>query len=99
MENKNLKKYENIIIISGSYTQKNYTKVLDIVKDYIKDLAEIEKIEELGLKRLAYEVQKQKNGYYVIFEIKATLENIKNLERFYRINDDVLKFIFVRKED
>lgn len=73
--------------------------MLDIVKDYIKDLAEIEKIEELGLKRLAYEVQKQKNGYYVIFEIKATLENIKNLERFYRINDDVLKFIFVRKED
>ena len=99
MENKNLKKYENIIIINGSYTQKNYTKVLDIVKDYIKDLAEIEKIEELGLKRLAYEVQNQKNGYYVIFEIKATPENIKNLERFYRINDDVLKFIFVSKED
>lgn len=95
----NLKKYENVIIINGSYTQKNYTKVLDIVKDYIKDLAEIEKIEELGLKRLAYEVQKQKNGYYVIFEIKATQENIKNLERFYRINDDVLKFIFVSKED
>lgn len=95
----NLKKFENVIIINGSYTQKNYTKVLDIVKDYIKDLAEIEKIEELGLKRLAYEVQGQKNGYYVIFEINATLENIKNLERFYRINDDVLKFIFVRKED
>lgn len=95
----NLKKYENVIIINGSYTQKNYTKVLDIVKDYIKDLAEIEKTEELGLKRLAYEVQKQKNGYYVIFEIKATQENIKNLERFYRINDDVLKFIFVSKED
>lgn len=95
----NLKKYENIIIINGSYTQKNYTKVLDIVKDYIKDLVEIEKVEELGLKRLAYEVQKQKNGYYVIFEIKATSENIKNLERFYRINDDVLKFIVVRKED
>lgn len=95
----NLKKYENVIIINGSYTQKNYTKVLDIVKDYIKDLAEIEKTEELGLKRLAYEVQKQKNGYYVIFEIKATQENIKNLERFYRINDDVLKFIVVRKED
>lgn len=95
----NLKKFENVIIINGSYTQKNYTKVLDIVKDYIKDLAEIEKIEELGLKRLAYEVQGQKNGYYVIFEIKATQENIKNLERFYRINDDVLKFIVVRKED
>ena len=95
----NLKKFENVIIINGSYTQKNYTKVLDIVKDYIKDLAEIEKIEELGLKRLAYEEKKKKNGYYVIFEIKATQENIKNLERFYRINDDVLKFIFVRKED
>lgn len=94
----NLKKYENIIIINGSYTQKNYTKVLEIVKDYIKDLVEIEKVEELGLKRLAYEVQKQKNGYYVIFEINAILENIKNLERFYRINDDVLKFIVVRKE-
>lgn len=99
MENKNLKKYENIIIINGSYTQKNYTKVLDIIKDYIKDIVEIEKIEELGQKRLAYEVKSQKNGYYVILEIKAKPENIKNLERFYRINDDVLKFIVVRKED
>lgn len=95
----NLKSYENIIIISGGYTEKNYKKVLDIVKDYISNLVKIEKIEELGLKRLAYEVQNQKNGYYVIFEIEATSEKIKDLERFYRINDDVLKFIFVSKGD
>lgn len=99
MENKNIKNYETVIIINGSYTEKEYQEALDKVKNYMKDLIEIKKVEEMGLRKLAYEIKKQKTGYYTIVEFKSVEENIKELERFYRINDDVLKFIVVRKED
>lgn len=99
MENKELKNYETVIIINGSYTEKEYQDALEKITNYIEDLAKIEKVEEIGLKRLAYEVSKQNTGYYIIVEFKAVEGNIKELERFYRIDDDVLKFIVVRKED
>lgn len=95
----NKNNYETIIILNGSYTQEKYQEALNRVKNYIKDLIEIEKIEEIGLKRLAYEVHKQNMGYYVIIEFKSKAENIRELERLYRIDDNVLKFIIVRKDD
>ena len=55
----------------------------------------------MGKKKLAYEVKKNKEGYYVIyyFEIKPEdKEAISNIERFYRITDEILKFIVIRKD-
>lgn len=97
MEDK--KSYETVIIIKGSYTEKEYQEALDKVKGYMKDLIKIEKVEEMGLRKLAYEVKRQNVGYYVVIEFKAVSENIRELERIYRINDDILKFIVVSKED
>lgn len=97
MEDK--KSYETVIIIKGSYIEKEYQEALDKVKGYMKDLIKIEKVEEMGLRKLAYEVKRQNVGYYVVIEFKAVSENIRELERIYRINDDILKFIVVSKED
>lgn len=99
MNNKELKNYETIIIIKGSYTKEEYQEALDKVKDYIKDLIDIEKIEEVGLKKLAYEVKKEKTGYYVVIEFKAVLKNIAELKRLFRLDDNILKFIVVKKDD
>lgn len=99
MENKNIKNYETVIIINGSYTEKEYQEALDKVKNYMKDLIEIKKVEEIGLRKLAYEIKKQKTGYYTVIEFKTVVENIKELERLYRIDDNILKFIVVRKDD
>lgn len=93
MENKN--SYETVIILR----KENYNESLNKVKNYIENLTEIEKIEEVGLKRLAYEVKNQKTGYYVVIYFKSTVENIRELEGLYRIDENVLKFIVVRKDD
>lgn len=97
MENK--KNYEAVIILKGSLTGEEYQEALNKVKNYMKDLVGFEKIEEIGIKRLAYEVEKQNTGYYVVIEFRAETENIRELERLYRIDDNVLKFIIVRKDD
>ena len=88
MENKN--KYESVIIIRGTLTETDYKKVLDII---------VEKIKNIGKKRLAYEENKEKDGYYIVFEFETKSEEIRELERLYRITEDVLKFITVKLED
>ena len=53
----------------------------------------------MGKRKLAYEVKKNSEGYYVLINFEANPEFIAELERVYRITDGILKFIVVRKED
>jgi len=59
---------------------------------------EIEKTEELGDRDLAYEIKKRKRGKYVLFTIKADPAKITNLDRIFKLNADLVKYIFVRIE-
>ena len=97
MGNKNL--YENVIIMKGTLSEEEYKKSLDKIIKNIKNLVEIKEIEELGQKKLAYEVKNQKSGYYVVFNIIAEHQAIIEMERIYRITDEIIKFLTVKKED
>jgi small subunit ribosomal protein S6 len=59
----------------------------------------IEKIEKMGKRRLAYEVDKQREGYYVLFVIQANGDIIKECERRLRVMDAVIKYITVRTDE
>lgn len=93
-----MKKYETVIIIGGNTTEEERKTVINKVKDYISKNGILEETEELGLKRLAYEVKKQNQGYYYVINFELKSEDIYELERIYRITDEILKFIVVRKE-
>ena len=60
---------------------------------------EIDDKTELGMKKLAYDIKKNKEGNYVVINFEANPELIKELERVYRITDEVIKFIVVRKDE
>lgn len=94
MEKKNI--YEIVQILKGTFTKEEYRKAFNSIKDYLSKY-EIKEIEELGKKRLAYVVRKNKEGYYIIFTIKANQDDILEIERYCRINEDILKFIIVKK--
>lgn len=88
--------YETVIILRGTFTEEDYKKALEKIKEYLAK-HEIEKIEEIGKKKLAYEVDKNNEGYYVIMELRVTEQEVLELQRYYRINNDILKFMIVRK--
>lgn len=92
-------KYESIIIISGKLIEEDYKKSLESIIERIKSFIEIEKIEEIGKKKLAYEVKENKEGWYVVFYFNAQSQAISELERIYRITDDVIKFMTIRIGD
>ena len=95
MENKKL--IESIIIVKGMLSETEYKGAFGEIKEQFEKL-KIEIIEELGKKNLAYEINKNKTGYYLDIEFYADNKDVKNLELFCRKNENILKFIFVRKD-
>ena len=59
----------------------------------------VSNVNEMGLRKLAYEIGKNREGYYVVFDFEAKPELIVELERNYRITDKIIKFIVVRKDE
>jgi small subunit ribosomal protein S6 len=58
--------------------------------------AEIKKLDEWGLRELAYVIHKQRRGFYVLIEYKSTPQAVWELERQLKLNDQVLRFVSVR---
>lgn len=94
-----MNKYESVIIINPSVDDQGIKALISKITDLINSDGKLEKVEEVGKKKLAYEIKKNSEGYYVVlnFEAKPTL--ISELERVYRITDDVIKFIVVKEND
>ena len=94
-----MNKYESVIIINPSVDEEGIKSLIKKFTDIINNEGKVESVEELGKKRLAYEIKKNKEGYYTLFNFEAKPELIAELERNYRIEDSVMKFITVKKED
>ena len=94
-----MNKYESVIIINPSIEEEGIKNLIKKFSDLINTEGKVESVDELGKRKLAYEVKKNKEGYYVVFNFEAKPTLIAELERNYRITDEVIKFIVVRKED
>ena len=94
-----MNKYESVIIINPSVDEQGLKNLETKFTNLINGDGKVESVEELGLKKLAYEINKNKEAYYMVINFEANPNFIAELERIYRITDEVLKFIVVRKED
>ncbi len=94
-----MNKYESVIIINPNLEEAVIKSTIKRFEDLINTDGKLESINELGNKKLAYEIKKNKEGYYVVYNFEAKPELIAELERNYRIADEVIKFIVVRKDE
>ena len=94
-----MNKYESIIIISQNVEEEGIKALITRFTDLINTEGKVSNINEMGLRKLAYEIAKNREGYYVVFEFEAKPELITELERNYRITDEIIKFIVVRKDE
>ena len=93
-----MNKYESVIIINPSVDEEGIKALIAKFTDIINNEGKVESVDELGKKRLAYEINKNNEGFYTVFNFEAKPELIAELERNYRIDDSVLKFITVKKD-
>ena len=94
-----MNKYESVIIINPSVDEEGIKAVIAKYTDIINNEGKVESVNEIGKKRLAYEIMKNKEGYYTVFYFESKPELIAELERNYRIDDSIMKFITIRNED
>ena len=91
-----MRRYETIVIIDPDLSAEKREPVLERVKDVISQQdGYLAFIDDWGARKLAYEIKKKERGYYVRFDFCATGAVVDEIERFFRIDDRVLKYMTV----
>lgn len=94
-----MRKYETLFILRPSLEEEMRTEAIEHFKSIIAQKGEVENVDEWGNKRLAYEIEKIREGYYVLIDFKAETDHIVELERHFKIHDDVMRYIVINKEE
>ena len=93
-----MNKYESVIIINPNITEEAIKALESKYTELINENGKVESFENQGKKRLAYEIKKNTEAIYVLVNFEAKPDSVAELERNYRIDDNILKFIIVRKD-
>jgi small subunit ribosomal protein S6 len=94
-----MNKYETVFIINPNVEEAGIKELVQKFSDVINNDGKVEEVNEMGKRKLAYEIKKNKEGYYVVIDFEGNPDVIKELERVYRITDNVMKFITIRKDE
>ena len=88
--------YESVVIINAALEDAQIDSILARIEEFIKsNEGTITGLEKWGRKRLAYPIQKSKSGYYGIFRFEANREIISPLERTYRLDENIIRYLTI----
>jgi len=91
-----MRRYETFIILDPDLSEEGRTPVIKRVEEIITEHnGLLVQVDEWGNRKLAYEVKKKARGYYVRFDFCGDATLVNEMERFFRINDSVMKFMTV----
>ncbi|MBN1410339.1 MAG: 30S ribosomal protein S6 [Spirochaetales bacterium] len=92
-----MRKYEAIFIFRPE--ENNLAQGKAAVQTEFKNSGiNIIKENDMGLKTLAYDIKKNDKGHYINFEIESEPDKIKPLDKIFKLNNEILKFVFFKKE-
>ena len=90
--------YETVCILHPELSE---ARVKDVIEGMQKTLeqsqASLLQVEEWGLRNLAYDIQKQRRGYYVRLEYDSPPQTVKDFERGLRLSEDTMRFLSVAR--
>jgi len=91
-----MRRYETFIIIDPDLSDEERSPIFEKVKDLIQqDECLLVMLDEWGARKLAYEIKKKSRGYYVRLDYCGTGKLVNEMERFFRIDDRVMKYMTV----
>lgn len=95
-----MNKYESVCILAQNCTSDDVSNMMVKIQNKIEEFSnEPISFENIGKRKLAYEIKKNTEGYYLVVKYKANATDISELERFYRINDKIIKFITIKEDE
>lgn len=91
-------KYETIFIIRTSVDEESRKALIERFKGIIEENGTINEVDEWGNRRLAYPIDDERDGYYVLINFTSEPGVPAELDRVYQITEDILRSIIVTKE-
>lgn len=95
-----MQKYETMYILQSQLEEEKIEELIEKFKSIVeREGGEVSNLDKWGKKKLAYEVKKQKEGFYVLMNYTAPPKACEELERSFRITDGVLRYLIVQEEE
>ena len=95
-----MRRYETTYILRPNLGENQFTEVIERTNDIIKNNGgTIIYLERWGIKKLAYEIKKETQGYYIYFDYAAQASSVHEMERIFRIDDRVLRYLTIKLAD
>jgi small subunit ribosomal protein S6 len=94
-----VRKYETIFIVDPNFEADQVNELVEKFKGLIQEQGgQIDGVDDWGKRRLAYPINKQREGYYFLINFTAKPETAQDLERVYKITNGVLRYLIVKNE-
>ncbi len=93
------RKYELMYILNPVLGEEAITALSERVQSLIESTGTVENVDAWGKKRLAYEINDQREGYYYLINFSADADFPKELERNLKITDGVMRYMVIRTDD
>ena len=95
-----MRKYEIMYILRSNLDQEAIKAEVEAAKNIItSNNSKVVEVKEWGLRELAYEIEHNKKGYYVVMDVEATKEAINEFNRIAGYSEKIIRHIVVAKED
>lgn len=95
-----MRRYEVMYIVRPNLEEEARNQLIANLNKVLTDKGtELTKVDEWGLKDLAYEIADFKKGYYVVLDINAPIEAVSELDRVMKINENVIRHIVISREE
>lgn len=91
--------YETVMVISMKKGEEGIQQLVERFKTLIEEHATLKNVDEWGKRKLAYLINKESEGYYVLFDFESTAEFPAELDRKFRITEGVIRSMIIKKED
>ena len=88
--------YRAVVVLNPALGDEGLTALTDSIKAKVESSATIDSLDVIGTKELAYEINDQRNGYYVQINFTAEGDFPSEFERVLNITDGVLRYLVVR---
>lgn len=94
-----MRNYELMFVIRPTVEDDKKEALIETVKEIISSDGEVVDVDIWGMKKLAYEIEKHTEGYYVVVQFKAGVDLPKELDRRLKISDSVIRHIIINKDE
>jgi small subunit ribosomal protein S6 len=95
-----MRKYEVMYIVRPDLEEEATKAIVERFNQVVTENGgEIEKVDEMGKRRLAYEINDYREGYYVVLYINAESHVVAELERLFNISEDVMRHIVIKEDE